>query len=217
MAIGLILSLHPTAGAIAISVLIALVMGGIVKKQTLSSDTVIGVLFSSSIALAVFLISLLPNLRVDLSSLLFGDILAVSVTDIYLAVALLIATLIFLAFGTKPLLTLVFNRDLAEVEHPHIAKVDYIFLALLAITIAISLKIAGAILVSALIIVPAATAQNLARNVRQMFVLSVLVALVSVLVGMFLSFVFDSPSGSTMVLTASVLFVISLLARVKGR
>ncbi len=210
VAVGLILSLHPTLGAVAVSVLIALLMGSIVQRRVLSSDTAIGVLFSSSIALAVFLISLMPNVRVDLSSLLFGDILAVSLTDIGLAFALLVATVLFLSVASKPLLILVFNRDLVEVEQKHIQRIDYLFLTLLAITIAMSLKIAGAILVSALIIVPAATAQNIARNVRQMFVFAVILAVISVVVGMFFSFLFDSPSGSTMVLVSTILFIVSL-------
>lgn len=210
VAVGLIFSLHPTLGAVAVSVLIALLMGSIVQRRALASDTAIGVLFSSSIALAVFLISLMPNVRVDLSSLLFGDILAVSVTDIRLALALLVGTVLFLSVASKPLLTLVFNRDLVEVEQKNIQRIDYLFLTLLAITIAMSLKIAGAILVSALIIVPAATAQNLARNVRQMFVFSVILAVISVVVGMFFSFLFDSPSGSTMVLVSTMLFIVSL-------
>lgn len=217
VAIGLILSVHPTIGAVAVSVGIALLMGSIVQKRALASDTAIGVLFSSSIALAVFLISLMPNLRVDLSSLLFGDILAVSTTDIWISTILLLLTLVFLAVASKPLLTLVFNRDLVEVEQKHIARIDYAFLALLAITIAVSLKIAGAILVSALIIVPAATAQNLARNVRHMFLLSVAIAITSVLSGMYLSFLFDSPSGSTIVLVASGMFLLSLFVKARGR
>jgi zinc transport system permease protein len=217
VAVGLILSIHPTVGAVVVSVGIALLMGSIVQKRALSSDTAIGVLFSSSIAFAVFLISLMPNLRVDLSSLLFGDILAVSSADIWISVVLLVLTLIFFAFASKPLLTLVFNRDLVEVEQKNISRIDYAFLALLAMTIAVSLKIAGAILVSALIIVPAAAAQNLARNVRQMFFFSVAIAITSVISGMYLSFLFDSPSGSTIVLVASAMFLLSLTLKSRAR
>lgn len=213
VAIGLLLGLHPTAGAVGISIAIALLMGTIVQRRSLASDTVIGVLFSSSIAFAVFLISLMPNVRVDLTSLLFGDILAVTLFDVRLAAGLLAATVVFLAVGTKQLLSIVFNRDLASVEHKRIVRLDYVFLGLLAASIAVSLKIAGAILVSALIIVPAATAQNIARNVRQMFVIAVLVSVVSVVAGLFVSFLLDSPSGATMVLVATACFISSLILR----
>lgn len=214
VAIGLLLQLQPTVGAIAVSLVIAMGMAGLLRRRTLSADTIIGVLFSTSLALAVFIISTLPRARADLNSLLFGDILAVMPEDIYLAAALLMATIGFMYFFARPMIVMTFNRELAEVERGKIIKrVDYTFLGLLALTIAISLKMIGAILVSALIIIPAATAQNVSRDLRQMFLYSILVAMASVLLGLILSFSFNSPSGSTIVLTSGVFFLLSLAWR----
>lgn len=213
IALGLIIQIHPTIGAIAGSILVGLFIAWLTQKRKLSSDTIIGVVFSSSVALAVFIISILDKVSVDLTALLFGNILAVSTQDIWLAGLVLILTLLFLRFYLKKMLKTVFSYDLARVEEKGVELMDYTFLALLALVIAISLKIIGAILVSALIIIPAATAQNLSRNLKQMFLLSLIIGIVSVLVGMFFSFVFDSPSGATIVLSSSFLFLISLFFR----
>lgn len=213
IAIGLLLELHPTVGAILISVLLGVLMGALMKKRSLASDTIIGVLFSSSIALAIFILTVFPRSTVDLTSLLFGNILTTSLVDILLAVLLLLMVLLFAKFFTKPMLKLIFSQDVAEVEEKRLKFMEYAYPVLLAVTIAVSLKIVGAILVSALIIIPAATAQNVSANLRQMFVFSIVVGLVSVVLGLFLSYFFNSPSGSTIVLTATAFFLLSLFFR----
>lgn len=213
IALGFLLQINITIGAIAASVLIGLTIANLARRQNLASDTIIGVVFSASVALAIFIISLLDTVTVDLTSLLFGDILTVTRIDIWLGLIVLALTVLFLRYYTKPMLKMIFNRDIAVVEHKGIEVMDYLFLGLLALAIAVSLKIVGAILVSALIIIPAATAQNISSNLRQMFVISIIVGIVSVILGMFFSFVFDSPSGSTIVLIASILFTLSLLFR----
>lgn len=211
VALGLLLNINMTVGAIAVSILIGISIASMAKDRTLASDTIIGVVFSSSVALAVFIISLMDSVSVDLTSLLFGDILAVSKVDIWFTVVVAVLTIIFIRVFSKSMLKMIFNRDLAGVESKTVEMMDYLFLALLAVVIAVSLKIVGAILISALIIIPAATAQNISRNIRQMFVISIIVGIVSVILGMFFSFIFDSPSGSTIVLVSSVLFIVSIL------
>lgn len=213
VAIGLLLNLHPTIGAISVSVLVGLIMGYIMKKNTLSSDTIIGVLFSSSVALAIFIISLLPGLQVDITSLLFGNILTTTLSDVYLAVTLFIVILIFVRYATKPMLKYSFNHDIGEIEHKEMQVVNYLFLALVALTIAVSLKIIGAILVSALIIIPAASAQNISKDLRSMVFYAIFFGVTSVLLGMYASFIFDTPSGSTIVLSATMIFLLSLVMR----
>jgi zinc transport system permease protein len=213
VAIGLLLQLDPAIGAICVSVLVGLGMGALMKKQTISSDTIIGVLFSSSMALAIFIISLLPGTQVDITSLLFGNILLIETIDLYFAGALLLATLLFIRYATKPMLKYTFDEDIALIEHKKMQLIQYIFLALLAMTIAVSLKIVGAVLVSALIIIPAASAQNVSTDLRSMVLYALCFALLSVFAGMYLSFVFDSPSGSTIVLSATAIFLTSLVFR----
>lgn len=211
VAVGLALNVSPVLGAVLVSVGMAVLMATLTQKGKLASDTIIGVLFSSSIALAVFIISLLPQYRVDLSSLLFGDILVVSRADIVLAAVLLAATIVTMKYSGKTLVKLTFNRDVAMVEDKAVYIAEYVFLCLVGFTIAVALKIVGAILVSALIILPAATAQHVSRDLRTMFGISIAVAMVSVLLGMYASFVFDSPSGATIVLVATAFFLSSFL------
>jgi len=210
VAIGLLLQIHPTIGAISISVLVGLMLGFIMRKRALAADTIIGVLFSSSVALAIFIISLLPGLQIDITGLLFGNILTTTQADIFMAILLFVLTVLFVRFATKPMLKHTFDPDIAEIEHKNIQLINYLFLALLAFTIAVSLKIVGAILVSALIIIPAASAQNISANLRSMAVWSFVFGLVSVVIGMYLSFVFDTPSGSTIVLASTTIFLLSL-------
>lgn len=213
IAIGLIFAVQPIIGAIIGSILVGLLIAALSKKRTLPSDTIIGVVFSSSVALAIFIISILDSVSVDLTALLFGDILAVSQIDIWLAVIVFLLSMIFFKLYRKRMLLGVFSREIAKIEYKSIDRMDYIFLSLLALVIAVSLKILGVILVSALIIVPAASAQNISSNIRQMFIFAIIIGAISVVFGMFLSFIFDSPSGSTIVLVSSIFFVFSLFFR----
>ncbi len=215
VAISLLLVMNPVIGAVIGSLLVSLLIAFLIRQRTLSADTIIGVVFSSSVALAIFLMSTFQRSPVDLTSLLFGDLLAVSTVDVVLALILFVLTAFFVKFYTKPMLIAGFHKDLAKLEYKRTELIEALFLALLAFVIAVSLKMAGAILVSALIIIPAAAAQNMAKNIRQMFLASVLIGAVSVVLGMYFSFVFDSPSGSTIVLVASMFFLLSLLVRSK--
>ena len=215
VAIGLLLHINPTLGAIGISVMIGVMMGALIRHGKLSSDTIIGVLFSSSIAFAIFIISLLPGIPVDINSLLFGDILSVLHMDVYFSIVLFAAALIFCHIYLRTMLKMIFSLDLAMVENKGVITMDYLFLTLLALTIAVSLKMIGAILVSALIIIPAAAAQNISNNIRQMFFWAGFFGILSVVSGMFLSYIFNTPSGATIVLSASLLFIVTLLFKNK--
>lgn len=209
VALALIFTLDPTVGAIIFSIFIGLLLSRLDRKKVLSSDTIIGVLFTSSIALAVIIIRLLPGVQYDLNSLLFGDILTVTTYEVILSLILMILVLLFTKKYVKPMLKLIFQKDLAQVEHKGLIIMDYLFLTLLALIISVSLKMIGAILVSALIIIPAATAQNIARNVRYMFFLSVVFAMLTVVIGMFASFLLETPSGATIVVVQAMVFLLS--------
>jgi zinc transport system permease protein len=217
IALGLLFGMAPVPAAVIFCVIVAAGITFLTYRTELTSDTVIGVFFSGSIALGVLLIGLQQGYQADLLTYLFGDVLAVSRLDVYLALGLsLFVTTIVFSRSTL-LVKIAFNRDLAQVEGASVVVWDYIFMALLALTIAVSLKIVGIILVSALIIVPAATARNVARDFRTLMVLSIVVGLVSAVGGLIGSFYLDTASGPTIVMLSILLFILSLLARAGRR
>lgn len=213
IALALLLSWTPFVGAVAIALLTAAAIALLRGRTILSLDTLIGVFFAAAVALAVIIIGFVKGLRADLVSFLFGDILALGPFDVVLAWVLSALVLGLLVLSWRAVVLSTLHRDLAAVEGVRVVRTDLLFLILTALVVAVAMRIAGVVLVTALLIVPAATAQNLARTFRGMVAWSVLVSLLAVFGGLLLSFVANLPSGPTIVICASTLFVISLLAR----
>lgn len=213
IAIGVLFGIAPVPAAVLFTLLIAVGITYLTFHTELSSDTVIGVFFSGSLALGVLLIGMQEGYQTDLLSYLFGDILAVTRLDVLLAVGLATLVIGVLFARSGVMVKIAFNRDLAAVEGIHVVAWDYIFMTLLALTVAVSLKIVGIILVSALIIVPAAAARNVAPNFRILMLLSILVGLVSALSGLVISYYLNTPSGPTIVLVSIGLFILSFAGR----
>ena len=213
IALGVIFGIAPVPAAVLFTLVIAVGITYLTFHTELSSDTVIGVFFSGSLALGVLLIGMQEGYQTDLLSYLFGDILAVTQLDVLLALGLaaLVMTVLFMRSGL--LVKIAFNRDLAAVEGVRVVAWDYIFMTLLALTVAVSLKTVGIILVSALIIVPAAAARNVAPNFRVLMLLSIIIGVVSALSGLIVSYYLNTPSGPTIVLVSIGLFVLSFAGR----
>ncbi len=213
VALGVLLAVNPIIGAIVFSILVALGISYLNKKNVLSLDTIIGVFFSSSIALGVVIIGFLRGYRVDLFRFLFGDILGISSLDIIIMSVLGVAVLVFTFFFFKDFAKIAFYRDLAKVEGVPVNIFDYLFMIILALTIAVGIKIAGAILIGPLLIIPAAAAKNIARNLKTMFVMSVVFGILASLTGLVVSYYLDTASGPTIVLMGTFIFIITLSSR----
>lgn len=216
IALGVMLGVAPVPAAVVFCVLIALGIAYLTFHSELTSDTVIGVFFSGSMALGVLLIGLQTGYQADLLSYLFGDVLAVSPLDAGLAVGLAAVVSGIIFWRSTVLLKIAFNRDLAKVEGVPVVAWDYLFLTLLALTVAVSLKIVGIILVSALIIVPAAAARNVARDFRALVGLALGIGVVSALAGLILSYYLNTASGPTVVVVAVAFFVLSYVGRLRS-
>jgi zinc transport system permease protein len=213
IALGVLFGMDPVVAAVVFCVVIAAGMTYLTVHTELTSDTVIGVFFSGSMALGVLLIGLQKGYQTDLLSYLFGDVLAVSNLDVVLA-GVLSAGVISVLFRRSTLMVkLAFNRDLAAVEGARVLVWDYVFMVLLALTVAVSVKIVGIVLVSALIIVPAAAARNVAPDFRALTGLAILFGLIGAVVGLIASYYLDTASGPTMVMVVIVIFVVTLIAR----
>lgn len=215
IALALLLAVQPFAGALVIALATAVAIAVLRGRTVLALDTLIGVFFSAAVALAVIVIGFVKGYRADLVSFLFGDILALRGVDVVLAWLLSAVVIGLLVVSWRALVLTTLHRDLAHVEGVPVVRTDILFLLLTALTVTLGVKIAGVILVTALLIVPAATAQNLARTLTGMVGWSIAVSLLSFLVGLALSFSFNLPSGPTVVTTAAVLFGLSLLTRAR--
>ena len=194
-----------------ISSVLALILIQLQKKTNLPGDALLGLLAHSSLAVGLVVIGFLTFIRFDIMGLLFGDILAVNVDDILIiyiggALILLVLKLIW-----KPLFASTVNHELAEAEGMNPDKVNAIFTVLLAAIIAISIKIVGLLLITGMLIMPAAMARNVSNNPTQMVKLSIVGGLLSVLIGLFSSLQINTPSGPSIITAALFLFCLTLI------
>ncbi len=213
IAIALLAGTNPFIGAIAFSLMVAAGISGVRTISKLSIDTLLGVFFSSSVALGVILMTFSSGYQADLISFLFGNILTVSQQDVLSSSILALIVLGTMLVIGKKLIALSLNPALAKAEGVPVARYEFIFLLLLAATIALAIKFVGVILVTALLTIPAASAQNLARSLSQMVIIAIIISFLSVIIGMLASAALSIPSGPTIVLTSSVFFVSSLAVK----
>ena len=194
-----------------ISSAIALILLKLQKTTKLPGDALLGLLAHSSLAVGLVVIGFLTSIRFDIMGLLFGDILAVNEIDlliIWIGGALI---LLILKFIWKPLFASTVNHELAEAEGMRPDRVNAIFTVLLAAIIAISIKIVGLLLITGMLIMPAAMARNVSNNPNQMVKLSIVGGLLSVIIGLFSSLQINTPSGPSIITAALVLFCLTLI------
>lgn len=215
VAMGLLLDVHPALAVVVSSVLLALALVGLQQRRNLASDTVLGILAHSTLALGLVTLSLMDSVRVDLMGYLFGDLLSVTGADllgILLGSALVLLGLFWL---WRPLLAITVHEELALVEGLPVARLRLALMVLMALVIAVAMKVVGVLLITSLLIIPAATAQRHARSPEQMALLAALLGVVAVCGGLALSWYLDTPAGPSIVVGAACLFVVSILLPVK--
>jgi zinc transport system permease protein len=206
----LLLQVNVTLAVFAVSAGVSLALLALQRRASLSSDALLGLLSHSALALGLVALAFMTWVRFDLMGLLFGDILAVSVHDIALVYGGGAAVLAILAWIWRPLFAATVNRELAEAEGLDPDRANVVFTLLMAGVIAISMKIVGVLLITAMLIIPAATARRFASGPEQMAVLAALLGVVSVVGGLFASLEWDTPSGPSIVVAALALFLASL-------
>ena len=193
-----------------ISGTVALLLISLQKRTKLAGDSLLGLLAHSSLAIGLVLIGFLSSIRFDLMGLLFGDILAVTTQDILIIWfgGLIILGILFYIW--KSIFAATVNYDLAAAEGMKPDLSNFIFTILLAGVIAISIKMIGALLITGLLLIPAASARSLSNNPFQMVILSILVGITSVITGLFGSLELNTASGPSIVVAALVLFILSI-------
>jgi len=211
VALALLAEVDPILGVFAVCALTALAMLALQRRGGLSSDSILGLLAHSTLAIGLVALAFMTWVRVDLMGFLFGDILAVSRADlaaIWLGGA---AVLGLLAWIWRPLFAATVNRELAAAEGLRPARAELLFMLLTAGVVAIALKLVGVLLMTALLIIPAATARRFVRGPEQMAVAAAGIGCLAVTGGLYGSLEFDAPSGPAIVVAAFALFLISLL------
>ncbi|GAB2189730.1 zinc ABC transporter permease subunit ZnuB [Sessilibacter sp. MAH1] len=205
------LNLAVTCGCL----LLALILVMLQQKRVLATDTLLGILSHSTLALGLVIANLQSSIRIDLSAYLFGDLLAVNLTDLLTISAVSAFVITALCFLWRKLLALTVDEDLAKVEGVNVFQVRTFLMLLMALVIAIAMKVVGVLLITALLIIPAAASRRLSKTPEQMAVLASLVGIVAVAGGLTASYWWDSPAGPSIVLSAAVLFGLSLFFRQK--
>ena len=211
VALSLLLQVNTIVAVGFVCVVLSLLLLLLRRNNTLSSDALLGLLSHSALALGLVCLAFMTWVRVDLLGLLFGDILAVTRLDIALiygggGIVLLVLVLIW-----RRLFAATVSPDLAAAEGLRPERAELVFVLLTAIVIAISLKIIGALLITALLIIPAACARRLSASPEQMAVIAAFAGAAAVIGGLYASLTYDTPSGPSIVVAAMALFLISLV------
>ena len=210
IAVGVFFGFSISALGVPAAIFVALFLGFVIKNTNIGEDTSIGIIFSSFFALGFVLISLL-NVSINLEDLLFGQILAVSYFDMYAIFALFVALLIiFLAFY-KQMLFYSFDPIGAQIRGLNTSFLNYLFLIMLSLAIIGSLQTVGIILVLSMLIIPAASAKLLARTFNYTTIIGVIFGVISSVSGLLLSYYFNLPSGPSMALIATIIFILCFL------
>ena len=200
-----------------ISAVIGLLLLSLQKRTKLPGDALLGILSHASLAIGLVIIGFLSFIRIDLMSLLFGDILAVNLQEILIIWAGCFLILIILFFIWKSLFAATVNYELAAAEGMNPDRSNLIFTILLAGVIAISIKMVGVLLITGLLLIPAAMSRNFSKGPYQMIFFSAIGGVLSVIVGLFASLEFDIASGPAIITVALVFFILSLIPLKKMR
>ena len=211
VALALLFEINITVAVFITSLVVAFSLFLLQKRRNLSSDTLLGMLAHSSIALGLVVLAFMSWVRVDLLGFLFGDILSITKTDVFLIWFGGIIVLAMLVKIWRPLFAATVSPEIAKAEELAPDYTNILFMIMMALVIAISMKIVGVMLITALLIIPAAAARSFSRSPEQMALLAILFGILAVSFGLFGSLQFDTPAGPSIIVSALLLFIVSIL------
>ena len=207
--LGFLLGVNPTVGVMAVCVALALLLVGLQERRSLAADTLLGILSHASLSLGLVALAFLETLRVDLMAYLFGDILSVTAADLAWIYGGGAVAMTGLGLLWRRLLAVTVDEELARVEGLPVRALRLAFMLLIALVIAIAMKIVGMLLITSLLIIPAATARRFSRTPEQMAGLAAVLGAVAVSGGLTASLLWDLPAGPSVVVAAAALFLLS--------
>ena len=211
ISLGLLLGLNPSVVLLPFAVCFALVVTYLLENTRLWTDALLNIIYSSSLAIAIIVLSFVGQYKGGLNTLLFGDILAVQSNDLGFSAILLLLCILFVGLTLRTQMLLTVNEPLAIARGVNVAAQRTVFIVLLALVVGVSIKAIGVLLVSAFIVIPACAARLISRTFNQYVVLSAVLGALSAVLGMIFSAGFDLPSGPTIVVTQLAIFILALI------
>ena len=212
VALGLLFDVDVTLGVILVTGALTFLLVALGKQNLIATDTLLGILAHAMLAFGLIAAAMLSGVRVDLMGYLFGDILAITRTDLYWIYGITVLVLTVTAVFWKRFLIAAVHEDLAVAEGVAVGRLKIILMLLIALTIAVAMKIVGILLITAMLVIPAASARLVARSPEQMAGLAILAGLAGFLGGFEGAFVLDLPAGPAIVATLSLIFITGFAA-----
>lgn len=220
VALSLWLHIPVWGGLVAVCVMIALILASLLAKRQLPSDALLMAVSTTTLSAGLIAISKMDEVRVDLLSYLFGDLLSISSTDLPVFVSCLGLVLLGLAYFWRDLLLTTIDEELAFVEGLPVTKLRLLLLIMLALVVTVAMKAVGSLLITALLVIPSLVARPLVNTPTQMVLLAVMTGVTAVSGGLLSSFYWDTPVGASIVVSAALLFVLAqvkvLMTRLKA-
>jgi len=213
VAIGLLLKQHPVYISIPIVILSSLGILKLTEKAKLYGDAAIGIVSSLGIAGGILIASVAGGFNIDLFSVLFGNILAISKAEVFISIALSAVVLVIILYFYHEHFSTTFDEEFAKVSGINTQKINSILVLLTGITVVLAMRVVGIMLVSALLILPAVSSLQIARSFRSTMTISAIIAILSVTLGISLSFIINLPTGATIVMVNFIFFMAAFLYR----
>lgn len=213
VALGLLLNMMPLAVALAVGVIAALFIMKLKEKAGVYGDTAIAILSSTGFALGIIIVSISNRFNIDLFSYLFGDILAIDWSEVWLSIVLAMAVVTVISMAYNRFLFMTFDLESARASGISVKRLEILMTVLAAVTVVLGMKVVGILLVSALLVIPSAAGLQLASSFKQAIFLSAFVSVFSVFLGLILAFSTDLPASGTIVLIAALVFFAFFLVK----
>lgn len=207
--LGFVFDVQLNVAIVLCAVFVALILASLQRQHFIPSDTLLGLMAHTTLAAGLVTLSLVDNVRIDINAYLFGDLLAVDRQDLITMAIGSALVLLALSRMWKGLLAASVSEELAQVEGYHVARLRLLFMVLLAVVIAGAMKLVGVLLITALLIIPAAAARPFSYGPKQMAALATIISMLAVAMGLGLSYYFDTPAGPSIVLTSALFFLLS--------
>lgn len=208
VALGFLFNINLNLAVMACCVLLAILLVAMQKQHFVATDTLLGIMAHSTLSIGLVAVSLLDHIRIDLMEYLFGDLLAIAPTDLLWVFGGGLLVLVALWRLWHPLLAITINEELAQVEGVNVTATRLALMLMIALVIAVAMKLVGILLITSLLIIPAAAARRLAATPEQMAVIASLLGMLAVTGGIWGSWTFDTPAGPSVVVTALLIFLL---------
>ncbi|HMI76980.1 MAG TPA: zinc ABC transporter permease subunit ZnuB [Buchnera sp. (in: enterobacteria)] len=215
LSVGVVLNINPFYTVLFLLLFISSIIIFLEYISCLALDTILGIITYSTLSLGMITVSFMSEIKkMSITNYFFGDLLTITFSDLIIIILLIIVVLFILIWYWKKMLLLTINAELAKVDGVNITKIRLIFILITAVTISVSIKFIGSLVIAALLVIPAATSQRFASSPENMACISILIGILGVTSGMLVSYFFHTPSSPSIVLFLSCFFLLSYFKKI---